>query len=96
MARIWMRRSREGYCVTIAGFLGAPDLRRLERACGPALEQRDVALQLDLTGMTGSDPVSNAFVGRLVERGARIQHRSSHEHASGRLRPSMSDRRNEP
>jgi hypothetical protein len=79
MARIWMKRSREGYRVTVAGHLGASDLRRLERACGPALEQRSVALQLDLSAVTGTDPVSDAFVGRLGERGARIfRQRSAH------------------
>ena len=85
MARICVKRSRKGYCVTIAGYLGATDLRRLERACGPALERRSVALQLDMAGMTGSDAVSDAFVGRLLERGARILNSrpgdGSHQHA---------------
>jgi hypothetical protein len=93
MARIWLRRSREGYCVTVSGHLGAADLRRLERACGPALEQRHVALQLDLTAVTGSDPVSNAFVGRLAERGARVQHRSSPQDEAVPLQPGGSERR---
>lgn len=95
MARIWLRRSREGYCVTVSGHLRAADLRRLERACGPALEQRYVALQLDLTAVTGSDPVANAFLGRLVERGARIQDRTAPKHDAAPLAPSVSERGND-
>ncbi|HEV3484815.1 MAG TPA: hypothetical protein VG106_05365 [Vicinamibacterales bacterium] len=94
MARIWVKRSRDGHCVTVAGHLGAADLRRLERACGPALEQRYIALRLDLTTMTGSDPVSQAFLERLVDRGARIQSRGDRRESPDGLPPNDSSRAN--
>lgn len=72
MARIWVRRTDEGYAVVVAGQLAASDLRRLERACGPALERRCVALEIDLSAVTATDASSEAFIGRLADRGARL------------------------
>jgi hypothetical protein len=95
MARTGKKRSRDGYRVTIAGQLGAADLRRLERACGPALEQRHLALQLDLRAMTGSDAVSDAFIGRLIERGARVQSRGGHDSSTAPVRKAPAVRAND-
>ena len=74
MARITSKRLRDGYRVRIAGRLCATDLRRLERACGPALERHNVALAINVSAVTAMDAAANAFVERLVERGARLVH----------------------
>lgn len=47
----------------------AADLRRLERACGPTLEHREIPLEIRLRGEV-MDDVSRLFVTRLVRRGA--------------------------
>jgi hypothetical protein len=47
----------------------AEDLRRLEPACGPALEQRDTALEVDVD-VSGIGETSRLFLVRLVGRGA--------------------------
>ena len=80
MARISAKRTRDGYRVTVAGRLSAIDLRRLERACGPALERHNAALAIDLSGVTDTDASADAFLGRLLERGARL-HRDAVHHA---------------
>jgi len=73
MARISQNRLKDHYCVTVSGRLSASDLRRLERACGPALEQHMVALELDASAVTDFDAASESFLRRLAERGARIR-----------------------
>lgn len=82
MARISAKRLADGYRVTIAGRLSAKDLRRLERACGPALERHDVALAINVSGVTGTDAAAEAFIGRLVQRGARLHNTSTAGEAS--------------
>ena len=72
MARITSKRLRDGYRVRIAGRLSATDLRRLERACGPALERHTVALAINVSAVTTMDAAADAFIGRLLERGARL------------------------
>jgi len=55
--------------VTVRGQLVAADLRRLESACGPALEYRELPLEIRLRD-TGMDEASRQFLDRLVKRGA--------------------------
>ncbi len=56
--------------VTVRGALIARDLRRLERACGPALEQKDIHLELHVHDKVASDDAARLFLDRLVKRGA--------------------------
>jgi hypothetical protein len=56
--------------VTVRGQLAAADLRRLERACGPALEQREVALEVEVDDVSTIDETSQLFLAQLVRRGA--------------------------
>lgn len=72
MARISAKRLPSGYCVTIVGRLCARDLRRLERACGPALERHPLPLALNVSAVSSTDAAADAFIARLVERGARL------------------------
>ena len=72
MARISAKRSRSGFCVTVSGRLSAAYLRRLEGVCGPALARHDLALALNMAGVTATDAAADAFLGRLAARGARL------------------------
>jgi len=56
--------------VTVRGALSAGDLRRLERACGRALEEREMALELDLDVTAGVDEPARLYLDRLIRRGA--------------------------
>jgi hypothetical protein len=70
VARIRVRLRDGRRRVIVRGELSAADLRRLERACGPALEQRDVALHVELGGVSAIDETSRLFLERLSKRGA--------------------------
>jgi hypothetical protein len=59
--------------VTVHGRLAAADLRRLERACGPALEHREVQLELRLQDVSGMDEASQVFLDVLARRGAALR-----------------------
>lgn len=72
MARIAVTHAGSLPCVTVRGHLSAADLRRLERACGPALERKVIDIELCLTGVATMDAAARAFVQRLVDRGARL------------------------
>jgi hypothetical protein len=72
MARISVRARRDQYWITVTGRLSAADLRRLERACGPALEQRRAPITLRLQGVRDMDNAARGFLQRLVDRGATI------------------------
>jgi hypothetical protein len=64
-------RSTEGrYHVTVTGKLGGRDLRRLERACGPALEQCQPPLTVRLAAVAAIDAPARAYLDRLMQRGA--------------------------
>jgi hypothetical protein len=58
--------------VIITGPLRASDLRRLERACGPALEQRELQLEIRLEDASDVDEASRAFLDGLTSRGATL------------------------
>jgi len=64
-------RSTDGrYCVTVQGCLRARDLRRLERACGPALEHERPPLTVRLESGPDIDESARAYLDRLANRGA--------------------------
>lgn len=70
MARM-SRRSIDGrYCITVSGHVSSRDLGRLERLCGPALEYEKLPLTVRLTPASTIDPAAQAYLGRLVRRGA--------------------------
>jgi hypothetical protein len=73
MARIWMKAVGGRYLVTMSGHLSARDLRRLEQLCGPALEQPTLPLTLRLKPAVSIDAPAQAYLHRLVERGAVLQ-----------------------
>lgn len=54
----------------MTGKLTSRDLGRLERLCGPALEQESVPLTLRLTRASTIDGPARAYLARLVARGA--------------------------
>lgn len=70
MARIAAAETAAGHTVTVRGRLVAADLQRLERACGPALEHRDLHLVIVFREATIGDAASRAYVDRLLARGA--------------------------
>ena len=70
MAILRVRLSNGKRLVTVRGRLAARDLRRLERACGPALEQREVPLELRLSEHGDLDEATQLFLAGLVRRGA--------------------------
>jgi hypothetical protein len=58
--------------VTVSGRLEGPEVRRLEKACGPALEQARIGLHLRLVQVTAIDDAGLALIWRLVERGGTV------------------------
>ena len=73
MARMSVKTACGRYCITLSGHLSSRDLRRLEQLCGPALEQQTTPLTLRLTRITSADQSAQAFLDRLVQRGAVLQ-----------------------
>lgn len=64
-------RVRDGrFLVIVTGPLAAVDLRRLEHLCGPALEQRQLPLELDISGVSAIDEPARLFLDHLARRGA--------------------------
>lgn len=70
MASIRVRVRNGRHRVTVSGQLRAEDLRRLERACGRALEYRTVPLELHVREVVSMDESAQLFVDSLVRRGA--------------------------
>lgn len=75
MARMSVKLVDGWSIVTIEGRLVPRDLRRLEHLCGRALEQPKAPLTLRLTQATAYDHVVQAYLDRLVKRGAVVQGR---------------------
>ncbi|MEZ5292325.1 MAG: hypothetical protein R2745_14690 [Vicinamibacterales bacterium] len=69
VARIQVRVIDGRHHVTVVGPLVAADLRRLERACGPALEHRQPPLEIRVESETLDEP-SRVFLDSLARRGA--------------------------
>jgi hypothetical protein len=70
MARVTLRSAHGHYWITISGRLTGRDLRRLERACGPALEQPVLPVTIRLADLETIDGPAQAFLNRLACRGA--------------------------
>jgi hypothetical protein len=54
----------------VRGLLAATDLRRLEQACGPALEHRELRLEVRLMDARIGDESTRLFLENLARRGA--------------------------
>jgi len=72
VARIRSVARQGNYRVSIRGALSVRDLGRLERACGPAIEQINVPLDIRMKVVTGMDEEARTFLHQLVSRGAII------------------------
>jgi hypothetical protein len=72
MARIMVRETNDTREVTVSGRLVGPEVRRLEQACGPALERAQIGLHLRLVQVSAVDAVARALIGRIVERGGTL------------------------
>jgi len=72
MARITGVETETGLMVAIAGPLAARDLRRLERVCGPAVEQRQ-RLHVILKRGSTVDEFARAYLEQLRAHGADVQ-----------------------
>lgn len=56
--------------MTIRGRLGASDLKRLEQACGPTLEERQLPLDVCTRNASTIDEPARLFLDSLAKRGA--------------------------
>jgi hypothetical protein len=70
VARMKIRSAQGRYNVIVTGRLGGRDLRRLERVCGPALEQQHPPLTVRLATVESIDAPARAYLDRLVRVGA--------------------------
>jgi hypothetical protein len=77
MARISIVRAGDISRITLKGRLGARDLRRLERACGSALQQKLVPLEIDIQQAISIDDSAEVYLEKLRVRGARIRGRAT-------------------
>lgn len=59
MAKISVVRAGRSYRITLKGRLTAGDLRRLERACGDALEQKLAPLELNVDQVLSIDSAAS-------------------------------------
>ena len=73
MASIRVRGRQGKRVVTVRGRLAAADLRRLELACGSALEHREVPLEIELKHISGMDEAAERFLDLLARRGAELR-----------------------
>lgn len=72
MARLRAAQRKGVLRVTVSGRLTGADMRRLERACGPALISEPPNLELDLQAVTYVDATAHAIISRIASRGARV------------------------
>jgi hypothetical protein len=61
-----------GWRVGVRGSLRVTDLRRFERACGPALERHPLSLELDVGALQSMDEPARRFIQCLLRRGAAL------------------------
>jgi hypothetical protein len=73
VAKIAVARIGNTFRIRLRGRLTAGDLKRLERACGLALQQKLVPLELDIGNVTAVDDTAQAYLNRLLARGASIR-----------------------
>jgi hypothetical protein len=83
MAKISVARAGDHYRITLDGRLSAGDLRRLERACRYALEQKRVPLEINLDKVSMVDQVAQTYLERLRARGAHVVGDRELPHVSG-------------
>jgi hypothetical protein len=83
MAKISVARAGDHYRITLDGRLSAGDLRRLERACRYALEQKHVPLEINLDKVSMVDDVAQTYLERLRARGAHVVGHRELPHVSG-------------
>ncbi len=72
MARISVKRAGAIYRVALRGRLVGRDLKRLERACGYALEHALLPLELHLEHVSLIDDVARTYLEQLRIRGAQL------------------------
>ena len=70
MARMRLTLIDGRYCVRVRGSMTGRDLGRLQRLCGPALERPVLPLTLQLGRSSAVDVAAQAYLERLVRRGA--------------------------
>jgi hypothetical protein len=70
MAKLSVKSSNGRYVVTITGHLSGRNLRTLEQACGPALEQRPLPLTFRVAPSCTFDQPAQAYLDRLARCGA--------------------------
>jgi hypothetical protein len=75
MARMRLTVAHGRRVVRIRGSFTARDLRKFERLCGPALEQRTLPLTVRVGTDSRLDDSAQAYLDRLVARGAVVQFR---------------------
>jgi anti-anti-sigma regulatory factor len=73
VARIKTLQKPYSTVVIVVGRLRAGDMRRLEHACGSALENAQPDLVLDIQRVTEIDGVAAAYLERMATRGAVIR-----------------------
>jgi hypothetical protein len=73
VAKISVVPNSKGYRILLRGRLTSGDLRRLERACGNALEHRLAPLELNVERVLSIDAAARGYLERLRVRGARIR-----------------------
>ena len=72
MATFGRRVTGGRWRIAVRGELRATDLRRLERACAPALESFPVPLDIEVDTLRAVDEPSRRFVVCLLHRGAAL------------------------
>jgi len=75
MATIAVTQVGDRFRIVLRGRLTSRDLKRLERACHQALQQKNAPIELDLDRLVAIDPAARAYVERLRARGASISGR---------------------
>ena len=91
MARIAIRETHGTREVTVSGRLEGAEVRRLELACGPALERAKIGLHLRLVEVTALDSAARVLITRLVERGGRLTVHPVHERGAPLAKPRHDD-----
>lgn len=72
VAKFRVVRGRGTWRIVVRGALRAPDLRRLEQACGPGLESATASVEIRLDPSVEVDEPARFFLEALRKRGATI------------------------
>jgi len=70
MATIAVTHAGSRLRIALGGRVTARDLKRLERACHDALQEKDLPLELTLDRVSFIDRAAHAYIERLRIRGA--------------------------